>query len=283
MAAKTLVDSDLAPRTRRANGKPRRHKLPVCDATGLPRYRDRHQARDGARTLSAGERNYETSTFACPDCRGFHIEKTFHHAPIAIERTESATAFSGSLSSRKRRYWITDIENLTHGAQPSCMEAAALWSVLTQEAPGVASHDHVVIGAARHVVRKYRAAINGANVKWVVGADAPDGADRALLAAVDLHRVARNYDELVIASGDGAFAELARRAKVLGLTVHVITTQHPKQRTSLSRELATIADRRTLVRLQPRKPKRNNLVEIAITVPRTHRRAHIDNPASVAD
>jgi len=108
------------------------------------------------------------------------------------------------------------------------------------------------------VVRAYRGAIHGPNIKWVIGANTPDAADNALLAAIDLYRVAREYDELVIVSGDHAFADLARRAKALGLSVHVITAEHPAQRSMLSRELANVADTRTRVRLQSRTTARKN-------------------------
>ena len=50
------TDSDLPTRTRRNDGKVRRHKLPVCAETGLARYRDRHQARDGAKAEAEAQR-----------------------------------------------------------------------------------------------------------------------------------------------------------------------------------------------------------------------------------
>lgn len=78
-------------------------------------------------------------------------------------------------------------------------------------------------------------AIGGDNVKWVVGADGSNGADRALLEAIDPRRVARRYDELVIMSGDHAFADLAHHANGLGLQVHVVTTRRGDGSSSLSR------------------------------------------------
>jgi hypothetical protein len=156
------------------------------------------------------------------------------------------------LEVRKRRYFLVDVENPTRGAQATLEEVAAFWALLKAQAPGIAPRDHVVIGASRSVTRKYRTALHGANVKWVVGANAPDAADRALLGAIDLHRVARDYDELVIVSGDHAFAELARRARRFGLSVQVVTAEHPLQRSMLSSELADAADTRTVVRLRPR-------------------------------
>jgi hypothetical protein len=254
------INSELTTRSRRRGGESRRHKVALCQATGLARYRDRHQAQQGAKAMLAGSREFESSTFACPDCRGYHLEKTYARQPINVGGAiEPAKAFTASLTSRKRRYVLLDIENPSRGAKAICEEVAALWNILKLQAPGIAPHDHVVVGASRLIVRKYRAAIHGANVKWVVGADAPDGADRALLAAIDLRRVAPKYDELVIISGDHAFADLTRRAKQAGLSVQVVTAEHPEQRSVLSRALVAAADTHTLIRLQPRTPKPDNV------------------------
>lgn len=266
------IDSALTTRTRRRVGTVGRHQLPVCAATGLARYRDRHQARQGAQTLNTKSRANRVSTFACPDCRGFHLEKIYVRQSVdPITPIQPNQGLTTPLAPRKRRYVLFDVENPTHGAKATCTELGELWSTLTQQAPGITRHDHVVVGAARHVVHKYRAAIHGANVKWVVGADAPDGADHALLAAIDLRRVARDFDELVIISGDHAFANLARRAKALGLTVHVVTAEQ-EHRSTLSRELAAAADTHALVRLAPCTPTQDTRIPIsrAASLPPRH-------------
>lgn len=229
----------------------RKHRLSKCQSTGLARYRDRHQARDGARALRSGAPDYRVDSFACPDCRAWHIEKVEVGEPIAAPASPvPAERFTQSLGSRKRRYFLIDIENPTRGAKATCEEVAAFWSILKRQAPGIASHDHVVVGASRSVARKYRPAIYGANVKWVIGANAADAADRALLRAIDLRRVARDYDELVIVSGDHVFADLARRAKQAGVSVQVVTAEYVIQlRPMLARELAAAADTHTRVRV----------------------------------
>jgi hypothetical protein len=281
MTTTSRTATELTSRRVPRGSRVRRHKLPICDVTGLARYRDRHQARQGVEAQRNGAHDAEVHPFACPYCKGFHLEETYRRKPIVTGTSSEPTAeFTASLPFRKKRYVLVDLENLTHGAKATCQQAAALWGVLTQQAPGIAPHDHVVVGAARYVVRRYRAAINGANVKWVVGSDGPDGADRALLAAVDLRRVARDYDELILASGDGAFTELARQAKALGLTVHVITTQHPELRSMLSRELSAVADFHTLVRLESRAQKKDTLTAIAKVAKSTHRRVHAESVAA---
>lgn len=261
MKLHALDTHELAAGTFRRDGRPRRHKLPTCGATGLSRYRDRHQARHGAEATTHGKRHLKVSTFACPDCRGFHLDQVYARRSISMTVPAApAKVFTASLDSRKRRYFLVDIENLTHGAKGTRSDAAKLWDVLTQQAPGIAPLDHVVIGAARNVVRKYRATITGANIKWVTGANAPDGADRALLAAIDLYRVARDFEELVIVSGDHAFADVARRAQKLGLTVHVVTADSPGQRPALSKKLASVANTRALVRMDSRHQKSSNVI-----------------------
>jgi hypothetical protein len=248
------ISVDFRPvRSGRAARTSRRHTLSRCEATGLARFRDRHQARDGAKALSSSYPGAEVDVFACPDCRGFHVEKSVAQTvATAPAISNAAPGFTDSLGCRKRRYFLVDIENPTCGAKATAKQVGMFWAVLRQQAPGVAPHDHVVIGASRSVARRYRGVIRGANVKWVVGANAPDAADSALLAAIDLRRVARDYNELVIVSGDHAFADLARRAKAYGLTVHVVTAEHPENRSMLSRELKDEADIRTVVRLRAR-------------------------------
>lgn len=230
----------------------RHHKLPLCATTGLPRYRDRHQARDGAAAMTAGGTIFTVSSFACPECHGFHLRKMHPVEPVSSRSAEPVAVFAASIPTRTRRYVLVDIENPTCGARATVEEVATFWTILRQQAPGISPRDHVVVGASRRVADKYRPAIEGPNVKWVVGADGPDGADRALLAAIDLHRVARDYDELVIVSGDHAFSGLARRAKSFGLAVRVVTAEHPRQRKVLARDLSAAADTHTLVRLTPR-------------------------------
>lgn len=248
----TKVTFHRGPQRGGTKPRARKHTLSKCQRTGLARYRDRHQARAGAKALSAGACDYEVDSFACSDCRAWHIEKVDVREPIAAPAPSvPAEHFTRSLGSRKRRYFLIDIENPTRGAKATCEEVSAFWDILKRQAPGVATHDHVVVGASRGVARRYRPAIHGDNVKWVIGANSADAADRALLAAIDLRRVARQYDELVIVSGDHIFADLARRAKQAGLSVQVVTAEHGLQlRPMLAQKLAAVADTHTRVRVR---------------------------------
>lgn len=251
--SRTRTNSPLATRPTRGAGKPRCHKVPMCAATGLPRFRDRHQARDAARAITVGSASFTAHTYPCIDCGGHHIEKSTvlesRAADIAAAPIHMVgPALAPSLTASTRRYVLVDIENLTQGGKSTREEAARIWGTLHGELLGITDRDHVVVGAALGVHRKYRSVVQGLSTKWVLGAAGPDGADRALLTAIDIVRVARNYDELVIASGDHAFVALAAHATQLGLSVHVVHVENSGQRTSLARDLAEVATARTLIR-----------------------------------
>ncbi|MCB0908489.1 MAG: NYN domain-containing protein [Nocardioidaceae bacterium] len=237
------------------HAKTRTHRLPICAETGLVRYRDRHQARDGVKVLAtAGTR---ASTFACHACSGFHTDVSEATQPAPSGPVAAPVDyFQTSMPSRRRRYFLIDLENPTRGAKATSDEVAKLWRLLKEQAPGIAPEDHVVVGTSRAVAGRYRPVVSGENVKWVVGANAKDGADRALLAAIDVHSVGRRYDELVIFSGDNAFTPLAVSAKRLGLRVHVITAEHPSGRSMLSSALSDAADIHTVIRLRGKSQRR---------------------------
>lgn len=280
MTAKTYTKSALSNSLRGKPCRARHHKLQVCEDTGLARYRDRHQARDAARAQTRGSCTMKVNTFACPSCRGFHLEEMYPKPRLVPVGDESTTENLEAQRIRPRRYALVDIENLTQGAKATASDVYRLWELLKRQAPGFSDADHIVIGAARRVARKYRGAIQGDNVKWVVGADAPDGADTALLAAIDLYRVARDFDEVVIVSGDHAFARLARRADAFGLRVHVVSAEHYEQRTMLSRELAKASKLHTTVRLHAAPNRRPAMHDTPRRVSRATRSTNVASSAA---
>ena len=217
------------------------HRLSKCSKTGLERYRDRHQARDGARAICAGATRKRASVFACPDCQGFHLEVSFPvHDDGAAEQLGYNTPRNGSTS---RRYVLVDVENITHGAVVDGAQLRRIWAKLEKELGGLTPNDHVVIGASRGVAVRYRKELAHVNAKWVIGANAPDAADAALLRAIDMRRVPGEFDELVIVSGDHAFAGLARLASDRGLEVHAVVVERVGFRSPLSGELRRAAAR----------------------------------------
>ena len=270
--ATTIPVTRRRPRGRCGDYTIHMHKCPVCPVTGLVRYRDRSQARDAVsairwqrgRTVGRARSDLlsEAHIHRCPEpeCAGFHL--AFLKVPVGtLDPVEPVAAFMASLSFRPCRIHLIDLENLARGGGATVDQIADLWRVYRRQAPGIAPGDHVVIGAARNVARRYRAAIRDEQVKWVVGADAPDGADQALLSAIDLRRVAKKYDELVLGTGDHAFVPLARQARALGMTVQVVTTEDPHF-SPLSRELSAVATTRTTIRLASREQQRQIVAAI---------------------
>ena len=229
--SKVKVSFNTSRRSRRG-GSVSSHKLPKCENTGLARYRDRHQARDAAEAFGRHNPYKKQATFACPDCHGFHLEALTR--PLQPVSPTIPTPAVGEPS----RHILVDIENLT-GGRSTREEARKLWRILSAELDFTAN-DRVVVGGNRHTARKLSTAITGPNVGWVVGAMGADGADRALLAAVNLFQIAKSHDELVIMSGDHAFANLASLASKHGVPVHVVG-----QRGNLSRRLQAAATRVT--------------------------------------
>lgn len=226
---------------RNSRAKIAKHKVPTCPTTGLPRYRERRQARHAAAASTSLSWEGRWAVFQCIDCAGFHLEKlTKPHHPV----TPRETSYVGLAAPRRRRFVLVDIENLTAG-QGSYAVFADLWQTITAVGLTGSADHHVVIGASRPVAKRFSTAIAGPNVRWVVGSHGPDGADRALLAACNTFQVAKRYEELVIMSGDHVFAGVARQARRRGLRVHVVTTERVDGYDPLSRELAAAADEMT--------------------------------------
>jgi hypothetical protein len=169
--------------------------------------------------------------FACPDCRGFHLE-AIRPVPLSLLTTRPSTAGATDAEGTGRKYVLVDIENLTSAASMDPNRALEQWETIKRIA-GLTDSDHIVMGAARSVARKYRPHLSGRNVRWVIGANSTDAADNALLAATNLHLVSRRFDTIVIASGDHAFADLASRARTGGLAVEVLSERSMTSRALL--------------------------------------------------
>jgi len=136
------------------------------------------------------------------------------------------------MSTIKRTYHAVDIENilaLTHGMAIG-LRAGELYKATVGFGPG----DLIEVAADVTRVFQARAAFPGAKVLHGVGRD---GADRALIASIDLDHIAGRFDSITIASGDHAFVDLAYRARRRGLEVIVVSRP-----SCLSRVLAPYAD-----------------------------------------
>ena len=139
-----------------------------------------------------------------------------------------------------RSLHLVDIENLMGG--PRGGPAALLRAVSDyREAAPVVVGDHVVVGTNPQLGVVAHASWPSARLVIRGG---PNGADMALLAEVENDRwVAARYDRIVVGSGDGVFAEVARTFRRYGLAVGVVSREQ-----SLSYVLARAA---TFVRFLP--------------------------------
>lgn len=132
-----------------------------------------------------------------------------------------------------RTLHLVDIENLIGGAvhRDDCARAMEAY----RQVAAWAQRDHAIVGAGP-TTAEVAFFVVPAGIQRVLGRGL-DGADRALLAAVDAAFVARRYDRVVIGSGDGRFANLATELRLRGAEVWVVA----KSRLGISRRLASVA------------------------------------------
>ncbi len=141
----------------------------------------------------------------------------------------------------QRSFVVVDFENLLFGEHETTshdlLEARAR-DILTA-AHGQRPGDHLLVGCNPRLAFAARAAFPGARL--VVGSGA-DGADKALLRAIDGEVIVRRFGELNIVSGDHIFAELAHRSRARGVPVRVVAP-----RNGLATRLRLVADVATVL------------------------------------
>ncbi|WP_181125544.1 MULTISPECIES: NYN domain-containing protein [unclassified Rathayibacter] len=124
------------------------------------------------------------------------------------------------LPERPRTLHLIDIENMV-GPDASAEEVTSFWTGYRRLAIGLGYNDHAIVASGPRFAPVAWFAIPANDVQRRVGRGI-DGADFALIDAVELERYSVRFDRLVIASGDHAFAPLARRARKLGMRVHQV-------------------------------------------------------------
>lgn len=122
---------------------------------------------------------------------------------------------------------VDDHENLVGGPgelddDTDVIEAGAIWQLLS-DVCSLTDWDQVVIGLSSYSAKKWMEKLPLDKVQLVIG-DGPDGADKALIDAVDVNHVAHRFDSVVIASGDHIFAETAAALRRAGVQVYNITS-----------------------------------------------------------
>lgn len=129
-----------------------------------------------------------------------------------IGRAESSEHMLG------RRIVVMDIENVVGGSVERSVIAQLAWSTVA-EAIGLESGEQVVIGVGPSSLLS--AGTGCPRARCVMGRGI-NGADLALIEVLREERIADRFTEVVIVSGDGAFAEVAAWLGSSGVSVTVV-------------------------------------------------------------
>lgn len=123
--------------------------------------------------------------------------------------------------SGSRKIVLIDLENMLfgnhQGSDPNRRpdRSAEILDLAQARRPG----DMLIVGCNPHLAFLANDHFPGAKI---VTGKGKDGADQALIDAVDASHAADRYTELCIVSGDHAFSEIAHAARRAGLRVRVV-------------------------------------------------------------
>ena len=137
-----------------------------------------------------------------------------------------------------RTLHLIDVENLVGGVAAGVDAVAAALDAYRRTIV-VGPDDHVVLGTGSELAFASKAAWPGALLRIGKGID---GADRALLSALDPSFIASHYHRLVVGSGDHAFAPMVADLRARRVAVVVVV----RDRASLSGDLRRLAMHRCL-------------------------------------
>lgn len=137
-----------------------------------------------------------------------------------------------------RAVHLIDAENLGGGPDMGIDEIRYMLHFYFQNVPATAN-DQFYLAGSSHFIKRAITALPDRDVRLLVR-DGKDGADHALLDSIDIDHVARQFDRLVIASGDGAFEGLALEARARDLHVQVVCGVGTLSR-SLCRAASTVS------------------------------------------
>lgn len=136
--------------------------------------------------------------------------------------------------SQGRRLVLIDIENISGGGIRTLAEAEWAHRMLSA-AIGFGDQGQVIIGVSK------AGAVNTwpiwSSARHVLGSGI-DGADHALLEVLRGENIADRFDEVVLASGDGIFADAVATLGIHGVSVTVVA-----HRSSLAKKLQMAASR----------------------------------------
>lgn len=265
---------------RRADRRILQHRLPTCPDTGHDRYARREQAQDAvkglrfreARRVQAGGKatDLDWYSYPCDCCKGWHVARL---------DSPRSTEGSGVTGFREPALHGLDLENLLGGGDASVEDAEQLWNTYRQQGPGIGPDDLVIVAGSIRSAEKFSSVIGGPNVRWAVGSNGPDGADAALLRAINPRRHSKKFQVAYIGSGDHIFTDVVRQLQSNHVKVRLVVTEREDGTQSLAAVLRRTGAPRILIRIRSREIARRN-VEAIHLIARTHRRVHVETAAA---
>lgn len=130
-----------------------------------------------------------------------NLAATHHLASVAGIDTAPAVRFGRSPA--VRRLHVVDVENLLGSGRPAPAELS--WCARTYRGLGVVGPDDLVVVGSNPVIG-LEVSLRWRGCRLLVG-HGPDGADRALLPVLTHERVEQQFTQVIVASGDGIFAD----------------------------------------------------------------------------
>lgn len=132
---------------------------------------------------------------------------------------QEATRTAGFLPPQRALH-LLDVENLL-GGHVTASRVKVLWDLYSATAQ-VDKVDLVVAACSHRFASRVLFALPS-RVRVVIGADAHDGADVALLEAVDASLQATRFTRVVVGSGDHAFTAMAQEFVAAGCPADLVT------------------------------------------------------------
>jgi hypothetical protein len=120
----------------------------------------------------------------------------------------------------QRALHLLDVENLL-GGHVTASRVKVMWELYCATAE-VEKADLVVAACSYRFASRVLFALPS-RVRVVIGADVRDGADVALLEAVDAARQATRFARVVVGSGDHAFTPMAQQFAAAGCPADLVT------------------------------------------------------------
>ena len=148
------------------------------------------------------------------------------------------------LSAAGPKVVLWDVENWQGTPVTSPLNVAREFQ-FCRTALGLTRDDYIVFGMSHFTAMRCSFALPTNQAALVLGSG-PDGADKALMLAADLPRLAASYRTLVVVSNDHIFSDVAVQAKALGMITWNVSTDQA----FLSPETRAAYDGWTHIKLQ---------------------------------